>query len=312
MAQRVKEFTGEECGLVGSGRFDDTKRVTCATYQTLHRRSVAARDLLRDVGGIIGDEIHTAPAKTFATAFERSDAYYRYGLSASPEGRSDGLDVIVTGLTGPVVASVDAKTLIDAGSLAKPSIQFVVCEQPYRMQFHTSQSKRSAEWRACEKALITESDKRNGLIRKLALRSDKPCVIFVSKVAHGKRIVDDLAHCGISAAYVHGKKHDAARKEILDRVRDGAIDVVVATSVWDEGVDMPGLRTVIMAGGGKSPIKAVQRVGRALRVSDGKRTASIYDIMDHGCATLTKHAGERIKALEKTGFVVNVVRDDEL
>jgi len=34
--------------------------------------------------------------------------------------------------------------------------------------------------------------------------------------------------------------------------------------------------------------------------------------MDHGCATLTKHAGERIKALEKTGFVVNVVRDDEL
>jgi superfamily II DNA or RNA helicase len=65
----------------------------------------------------------------------------------------------------------------------------------------------------------------------------------------------------------------------------------------DEGLDIPTLNCVILAGGGKSPTKCKQRVGRAIRKAEGKVGSMIFDFIDVGPYT-RKHAKSRKRLLE--------------
>lgn len=69
----------------------------------------------------------------------------------------------------------------------------------------------------------------------------------------------------------------------------------IGTSLLDEGVDVPVATAGIMAGGGKSSTRALQRVGRLVRPDPqdpNKDIAYIDEIMDH-CRFLDHHANRR-------------------
>jgi superfamily II DNA or RNA helicase len=78
----------------------------------------------------------------------------------------------------------------------------------------------------------------------------------------------------------------------------------VASDVFNEGVDIPALRTVVLAAGGKSTVKVLQQIGRALRKSDGKTVASIIDIDDRGNKWLRQHSLERVRVMRREGYDV--------
>lgn len=67
------------------------------------------------------------------------------------------------------------------------------------------------------------------------------------------------------------------REEILDQLRDGGLDGVVAIRCLDEGIDLPDLRTGFLLASSTNPRQFVQRRGRLLRKSPGKDHAVIYD-----------------------------------
>ena len=56
--------------------------------------------------------------------------------------------------------------------------------------------------------------------------------------------------------------------------------ILVASTIFDEGVDIPEIDALILAGGGQSYIKNIQRVGRALRPKMHKDYVVIYDFLD--------------------------------
>ena len=56
------------------------------------------------------------------------------------------------------------------------------------------------------------------------------------------------------------------------------------TSIYDEGVDLPSVNTVIMAAAGKSETKVIQRLGRSLRLGD----RCLYYTANHHCTLLTE------------------------
>jgi DNA or RNA helicases of superfamily II len=70
------------------------------------------------------------------------------------------------------------------------------------------------------------------------------------------------------------------RKSIFDRVRSNEQSVIVCTTLADEGLDIPNLRSLVLAGGGKSSTRALQRVGRVLRPDKGKDYGYVVDIVD--------------------------------
>ena len=94
--------------------------------------------------------------------------------------------------------------------------------------------------------------------------------------------------------FLQSKVDSEIRKDILSDFRNGDLDCLVATTLADEGLDIPILDAVILAGGGKSKIKALQRVGRALRLFPNKVKAYVIDFMDNA-HHLQKHSQERLK-----------------
>ncbi len=68
------------------------------------------------------------------------------------------------------------------------------------------------------------------------------------------------------------------------------------------GVDIPELQVVILAAGGKSAVRVIQRAGRALRKCVGKKKATIHDFFDTGSIYLIKHSRNRMATCKAEGF----------
>lgn len=88
------------------------------------------------------------------------------------------------------------------------------------------------------------------------------------------------------------------RAAVFEAVKRGICRCLVASTIADEGLDLPILDTLILAGGGKSSTRAFQRVGRVLRLHENKEKAVVFDFIDY-TPMLRRHSRERQKYYER-------------
>ena len=103
-------------------------------------------------------------------------------------------------------------------------------------------------------------------------------------------------------SFTHGEVDKNVRTEQMAKAKAGELDVLVATSVLDEGVDISGFRALIMAGGYKSLRLVLQRVGRILRKKETDNTALVYDFCDSFNKITYDHSMKRLKIYQNEGF----------
>ncbi len=92
----------------------------------------------------------------------------------------------------------------------------------------------------------------------------------------------------------------------MAKFRTGQLPCIISTNILDEGVDVPKINVLILASGGKSAIRVLQRVGRALRkkVQGELNIASIIDFNHLGNKHLEEHSKERLKIYRKEKFEI--------
>ena len=83
------------------------------------------------------------------------------------------------------------------------------------------------------------------------------------------------------------------REAVLARVRSGELRVVVATQLADEGLDLPMVDAVVLAAPSSHKPATRQRVGRACRALEGKRTPIVVDVVDDGDWALRKWSARK-------------------
>lgn len=221
------------------------------------------------------------------------------GLSATP-WRDDGMDILIEASCGHVCYSITASELIRLGWLVPPSI--IVHNMPLpadsllrnsdASEFH----KLYADW-------VVNDDHRNNYLAAITndhVAKGEVVIVLVKAVPHGKILEKLIPH----SMYMHGKVSKKKRKEILADVRTGKTRVLIATSLADKGLDLPIASVVVLAGGGKSSTKALQRIGRVLRTTGGKNrldadyvgktVAYVHDIVDQH-SNLQRHYRERLR-----------------
>ena len=76
-------------------------------------------------------------------------------------------------------------------------------------------------------------------------------------------------------------------------MKNGLTDVLIASKIFDQGVDIPELDALILAGSGKSTGRALQRIGRVIRKYPGKEKAIVVEFMDN-CKYLRDHSEVRL------------------
>lgn len=84
------------------------------------------------------------------------------------------------------------------------------------------------------------------------------------------------------------------RQSYRHRLNEGEIRCVIATNIWNEGVNIPNLNVVINASGGKSEKASIQVASRSLTKVPGKDYGIIVDLFDKSHPFMLEHFGERI------------------
>lgn len=298
---RFEKLTGEEAGIIGDGKWD-VRRVTFATFQTLnkrrHERTSEWRALTEHVRALFVDECHTLPANTFyPTAMAFKNACVRLGLSATPLDRSDRKSIYAVAALGPVCYKISQPELVERGVLSKANVRMIEC---------TQMPAAAKTWKGHYGENVVRSTKRNNLLTAIAATAHKPAIMFVNEVEHGKDLKRRLTRSGIRSEMVWGNKNTHERKAAIERLETLSTEVLVSSPVFNQGIDIPELRSVIVAGAGRSVIQSLQRMGRGSRRASGKRTFDLWDIYDCDDDVLERWAKDRRRAYEREGHDVSV------
>lgn len=303
-ADRFTLRTGEKAGVVGDGVWEP-RRWTVATFQTLHaqRKEKRARELLGAAGGVVTDECHVLPSATFNAVLRMTpNAYWRFGFSGTPLARGDNRNIMLVAATGPVIHKVDAQKLVAAGVLSRPKIRFVEVRQRVA----------GYNWQAVYAAGVVESQVRNEVVCTIACVAEKPTLLFVKEIAHGQALLKRLRGAGVLAEFVHGVHDTASRGGAIKRLQRGDTEVLITSSIFDAGIDIPEVRSVVIAAGGKSVISALQRLGRGMRVMSDKGEMQLWDIDDQGNRWLAAHSEQRLSTYTAEGFDVSRITPAEV
>jgi Fanconi anemia group M protein len=111
------------------------------------------------------------------------------------------------------------------------------------------------------------------LIKYIKKLKGKKMIVFVQYRAQISRIENVLNENGISAKQFVGKKEGMTRKiqeQTIADFRDEKFDVLVASSIGEEGLDIPAVDAVVFYEPVPSEIRAIQRRGRAARFKEGE------------------------------------------
>jgi len=254
--------------------------------------------MMKDAKVHIIDECHMSACETVQQIFKHSKPEHLYGLSGSP-WRDDGADLLIESVLGKYIVNIPASRLIREGYLAKAIIRFrVVPPYPYDIE---------KSYPSIYKKYVVENEVRNGLIldaAKTLVGKGYQTLILFSSLKHG-RILYDLFKQHMKCAILDGSNDKDERQQVKKDLEDRKIDCILASKIFDIGVDIPSLAGLVIACGGKSTVKALQRVGRVIRKYPGKTFAVVIDFCDQ-ITYLDNHSRIRHKIYtSEDGFDVN-------
>ena len=284
-------FPDEEIGQIGDGVLC-CQRITVATMQTLailgdielgknkydeedngdtekpFTLTVDKKQLFKayaeTVGVVMMDEVQIVSSQmAFGVRFLFPCANYAFGYSASP-WRDDGSDMMIEAAFGTRIVDINATTLIREGYLVKPTI---IINQTSKV---SNPGKTYAE---IYKNCIVENESRNQQIVDDAIKqydAGRNTLILITQIKHGETLTKMLNDRGYPAKFISGKSRTKVRQQVIDDMRNGKAGLVVASTIADVGLDVPRLQSIIEAGAGKSSVTALQRLGRIMRVFEGK------------------------------------------
>lgn len=301
--ERFEKRLGIECGIINADYFEP-KDVTIAMIPTLYHRlrkgnKKVEEYLANEVDCIFLDETHhLGSAESWEKPAKKCNAYYRFGLSGTVLLRDEISNMRLIGQTGQVITSTTQQELVRRGLSAFPIIRMI--SNKTLLADATDWS-----WRQVYRVGIEENDIRNRIILDIIdtkIEEKKQTLIIVHTVRHANQLMKNARQYK-RMKLITGAVEGQERQRLVKQMDRGELLCIVATPVFDEGVDIPNLRCLILAGGGKSPIKVIQRMGRGMRQKpEGANIVEIYDFLDNGNKYIRRHAQQRKRVFHREGF----------
>ena len=130
---------------------------------------------------------------------------------------------------------------------------------------------------------------------------DSPALLFAVNKAHSRLMASEFEKAGIPAAHADADTPQEEREALILRHKNGDLRVICNVNIFSTGVDMPWLKTLLLARPTHSLILHRQQVGRVLRTFPGKEIALIEDFagnaIRHGM--LEREIPAELTSLEK-------------
>ena len=276
-------------GFYKGAERDPDADVLFASIQTFGRREHLRRFDPRQFDYVIVDEFHHAAAQTYRRVIGYLEPKFLLGLTATPE-RTDGGDLLSL-CGGNLVFRSDVPEGIRRGLLS-PFAYFGVPDEVDYANIPWRSNRFDEE--ALTTRVATRSRAQNAL-DQLREHGGSRTVAFCVSQRHADFMAAHFSDAGLRAVAVHSGETSAPRTHSLERLEAGEIDVVFAVDMFNEGVDLPHVDTVLMLRPTESRILWLQQFGRGLRQQEGK-TLKVIDYIGNHRVFLTK-----VKALFELG-----------
>ena len=259
-------YTGDEKSLESAVLF--------ASIQTLSRQPHLERFGKDEFDYIVVDEFHHAHAGSYRRLIDYFKPRFLLGLTATPE-RTDGADLL----------ALCEDNLVYRCDLAEGIRRGLLC--PFRyFGVPDTVDYRNIPWRnkrfdenELTKAVATQARAANAL-EQYRKRAGRRTIAFCVSQIHADFMARYFVEHGVSAKAVHAGPTSAPRAESLEALQDGTLSVLCAVDIFNEGVDVPALDTVMMLRPTESRIVWLQQFGRGLRLNDSDQTKKL-NVIDY-------------------------------
>ncbi|MCK4777116.1 MAG: DEAD/DEAH box helicase [Actinomycetia bacterium] len=291
------EFGRNNVSRLGDGLKGRPRMITVGMIPTLEKMKPKERfELLNEFEILIADEVHHAKSKSWGKVLNSCQATWRIGLSATP---ADGQAIMpLEAVTGPIIFERKAKDLAEQGFLTVPEIVISrVMEPAISDRYDYQQAARMG---------IVENDRRNRriiLMAKVLIENKKgPVIVFSTVLDHIQEMENWAIKKKLKYIVLTGKDSSKIRKNAIEKMKTGEIQLLFVSTIFDEGVDIPNIGSAIMAFVGRSKTKLIQRIGRGMRVSKGKDKLIVIDFWDDTCKVLLNQSKARKSIYKKEGY----------
>jgi len=288
-ACEVFDMKPEEVGIIADGKVRVGDKLTFALIQTLYKAELT--ELTGKFGAVFVDEAHHLAARSFFYPIGQFPALYRLWASATPE-RGDGLTGMIYACGGPVLYEINQDEL--------PTITpgLVVVETQYSRHYPPE------EYSKLITDLINNKARNNLIVHTIAAEApDNYSLVLSDRIEHLETLQimlqEALPHMTIEILTGNIKKN--ARVDIMERVQNQQIDILLATQLAREGLDIIHLNRLFLATPKRAAGATQQEVGRIMRPCSGKKDAIVFDFWDSQSPILKAQFWRRRDVYQKLG-----------
>jgi len=228
---------------------------------------------------VIIDEFHHAAAQSYQSLLDHIRPIELLGLTATPE-RSDGLPIL-DWFGGRIAAELRIWDAIDQQRLV-PFAYYGI---------HDGLDLQNIPWRrgrgydidALSNLITADHAIAHLILKELGRRVEDLSRVralgFCVSVGHARFMAQKFTAAGVPSVAISAETPEAERRAALKDLANRKITVVFSVDLFNEGVDVPAVDTLLMLRPTESPTLFLQQLGRGLRRSVGKTVCTVLDFV---------------------------------
>ena len=267
--------------LVGNYKADSIDHLFIS-IQTFNSQDFTAKTGADFYDYIVVDEFHHAAAPTYQKLLEYYQPQILLGLTATPE-RMDGKSILDY-FGGRVAAEIRLPEAID---------RKLLCPFQYFGVTDTADLS-SLKWRTggYDKAELSNLYTFSGMVAQrradLVVSSILKYVTdidevkglgFCVSIEHARFMADYFNTHGIPSMALTGDSSDEERNTVKQRLVSGEIRFIFVVDIYNEGIDIPEVNTVLFLRPTESLTVFLQQLGRGLRLAENKECLTVLDFI---------------------------------
>lgn len=222
---------------------------------------------------IVVDEFHHAAAASYQSVIHYFKPRFLLGITATPD-RMDGKDVYAL-CDGNVAYQIHFIEAIRRGWLS-PFRYFGVYDDTDYSSIRWLGSHYDDEQLTAAQLKQTLADK---IYDAWAVHKQTRTIGFCSSIRQAEFLANDFQARGIAAISLHSGTVGITREEAIARLAEGTLEIIFTVDLFNEGVDIPSVDTLLFVRPTESLTVFTQQVGRGLRLAERKSHCTIIDLI---------------------------------
>lgn len=227
------------------------------------------------------DEFHHAEAPSYRRVMNHFKPKELLGLTATPErGDGENIQKFFDYRVAYELRLWDALKL----QLLSPMHYFGINDETDLTLVQWSRNARDYDVAALGDFYVKAGDKRIKLIlRELNKRvfdlSTMKALGFCVNIQHAHYMAERFNAHGIPAQAIDHKMSPEQRAKAILKLQAGEVKILFAVDIFNEGVDIPSVNTLLLLRPTQSPTVFLQQLGRGLRIFPGKDVCTVMDFI---------------------------------